>query len=153
MIHVHVSIKHYCCTVYNTSLTAQPSEFKFSYCSKCSKCPHFSFTQVLTSPKSLPPFLDSIINDTLRRTQHSMEQFWLSTLLTSRQASQLRYCLLERRESRTCRKPGRKPGFKQVLSKCDRTEFGLSGMLGWVMLLNPLTSSSNIYEACDQTAA
>ena len=28
-------------------------------------------------------------------TQHSMEQFWLTSLLTSRQASQLRYCLLE----------------------------------------------------------
>ena len=31
---------------FNTaSLTAQPSEFKVSYCSKCSKCPSFSFTQ------------------------------------------------------------------------------------------------------------
>ena len=34
------------------------------------------------------------------RTQHSMEQFWLSSLLTSRQASQLRYCLLEGRGGR-----------------------------------------------------
>ena len=31
------------------------------------------------------------------RTQHSTEQFWLSSLLTSRQASQIRYCLLEGR--------------------------------------------------------
>jgi len=31
------------------------------------------------------------------RTQHSTEQFWLSSLLTSRQASQLIYCLLEGR--------------------------------------------------------
>ena len=29
------------------------------------------------------------------RTQHSMEKFWLFSLLTTRHASQLRYCLLE----------------------------------------------------------
>jgi len=33
------------------------------------------------------------------RTQHSTQQFWLSSLLTPRQASQLRYCLLEGRGS------------------------------------------------------
>jgi len=125
MIHVHVSIKHYCCTVYNTSLTAQPSEFKFSYCSKCSKCPHFSFTQVLTSPKSLPPFLDSIINDTLRRTQHSMEQFWLSTLLTSKQASQLRYCLLTKAKLNHVTRPGifSLSSSTQTMRKCQNPHY------------------------------
>ena len=70
---VHVSLKHYCCTMHSlkNKFNCTTKRVQVQLLQQVFKMSSFFLN---TGPKSLPPFVDSIINDTLQQSVPSVSQ-------------------------------------------------------------------------------